>query len=386
MSIDEGDRMLVEENSQAEVSVNTFSRIDMDSYSEIIFDKFDIDPAGNDLIKIFQKSGICWYQIAYSENNEQYNILTELSRITVGGKGANFTIDVKFSETVINVVDGLLLVERPNGDDAINVIAGQSVTIFNDNRPFQVTKLSPGTNLTNRFNKLTKAKADLIVKYMPFNLLFCTPPSVFFLISIQFTTSTVTVIQLPAHTSVSYFVQGFNTLQEAFLYGGVVFTSTLIERIVNTRLNKYIVFDKNDIMRTASSLGGLNLPVDSKASAYLGLNKGIFRFKGQKLIDFLLPSVSGIKDSEKRQILVLKNIFEQVKSKNIIITSLLADQILTNLETNVSSSEAMKHYNNFLDRKNWVFKNVYLPITIKKRENKEIYEPNLEKSRKILFN
>lgn len=385
MSIDEGDRILTEEKSQAELSVNTYSRIDMDNFSEIVFDKIGIDTEGNMATEIFQKAGLCWYKIAYTEKAEQIKTLTPLADITVGGRGADFTIDVKYSETVINITDGLLLVERPDGTDAMNLIAGQSLTIYNDGRPFEVTKLSPEVSTTDRFTQLAKTKADILMKHMPFNFLFCSPPFVYNLVSIQFDRNIIYVVNLPPKTSVTLYVQGFKTLQEAFLYGGVVFTSTLVERIMNTRIPKYSVFDKNDIIRTASSIGGLKVSIDDKAAGLMNLKSGVHTLKGQKIVEFLRPKLSGHEDSEKRQVNVLKSIFDQVRSKNIIITSLLADQVLTNIETNIKASETMQHYNNFLSRKNWTFKSHILPVREVKVENKTVYEPVLDKSRKLLF-
>lgn len=385
MSIDEGDRILTEEKSQAELSVNTYSRIDMDDFSEITFDKIGLDAEGRNIIALFQKTGLCWYKIAYTEKDEEIKILTPLADITVSGKGADYTVDVKYSETVVNVIDGLLLVERPDGGDAINLITGQSVTIYRDGRPFVVTKLSSDANMTARFTQLVKTKADIIMRHMPFNFLYFSPPAVYILVSVQFEKSTVYIVHLPAQTSVSFYVQGFNTLQEAFLYGGSVFASTLVERIMNTRIQKYVTFDKDDIIRTATSIGGLKIFIDDKASSALNMKKGMQTLKGQRIINFLNPSVSGYKDSEKRQVAILKSIFEQLRSKNIIVTSLFADQVLTNVETNITATETMKHYNNFLSRKKWKFKSFSLPIRTIKKENKTVYEPILEESRKILI-
>ena len=154
---------------------------------------------------------------------------------------------------------------------------------------------------------------------------------------------------------------------------------------MSTRIPKYSVFDKNDIIRTASSIGGLKVAIDDKAAGLMSLKSGVHTLKGQKIVAFLRPQLSGYEDSEKRQVNVLKSLFDQVSTKNIIITSLLADQVLTNIETNIQAAETMKHYNNFLSRKNWTFKNYSIPVREVKVENKTVYEPVLEKSRKLLF-
>lgn len=386
MGIQEGDRILTEEKSQAELSLNTYSRIDMDNFAEITFDKIGVDDDGRNTIDIFQKTGVCWYKIAYTDKNEQCKTLTPLVNITVGAKGADFTVDVKYSETVVSVNDGLLLVERPDGSDIMNVITGQSVTIYNDGRPFSVSQISGEANVTDRFRALAKTKADIVMKHMPFNFIFYSMPNVFYFISVQFDQSTMHVVQLPPQTSISFFVQGFSTLQEAFLYGGPVFTSTLIERIMNTRIPKYAMFSKDDILRTALAIGGLKVSVDSKAASSMQLKQGRHTLTGQSIVSFLRPDISGDKDSERRQFEVLKSLFDQLRTKNIILTSLLSEQILTNIETNISSIETMKHYKNFISRKNWSFKSYNLPVTVRSEEGKNILEPNLEESRKLILN
>jgi anionic cell wall polymer biosynthesis LytR-Cps2A-Psr (LCP) family protein len=384
MTIDEGDRVLTEEKAQAELSLNTYSRIDMDNFAEITFDKIGGDEEGKTLLELFQKTGLCWYKVAYTDKNEQYRILTPMADITIGGKGGDFTVDVKYSEAIITVLDGLVLVERPDGSDAMNLITGQSVTIYRDNRPFSISKIAPDENITERFNQLTKTKADIVMRHMPFNVLFCSPPQVFMLISVQFEQNKMFVIQLPPQTSVSLYVQGFKNLQESFLYGGAIFSSTLVERILNTRIQNFAIFTKDDIVRTASSIGGLKVTLDDQASAMLGLGKGTQALKGQRILNYLSPALSGSKDSEKRQIEAIQSIFNELVSKNIILTSLLMEQILSNIETNINAAEAMKHYNNFSSRKNWSFVSHTLPVRTVKTENQLLYEPIMEECRKLL--
>jgi hypothetical protein len=385
MSIDEKDRVITEEKTQAELSVNNYSRIDIDNFSEMSFDKISIDSAGNRLVQAFLKSGSTWHKITYANEKELFRCVTPHAGLTVAGKGADYTMEVKSSETIINVNDGLLLIERPDGTDAINLISGQSVIIYNDGRPFQISKLTVDIGITDRFNALTKTKNEIILKQMPFNFLFCSPPYSFYLISIQFDINNVRVIHLPFQTSVASFVQGFSTLQEAFLYGGIVFTSTLIERIISTRISKHIVFGKEDIIRAVGTLGGLNIGVDDKASSILKIKKGTTLLKGAELVVFLRPDVSGFDDSEKRQIAVLKAIFDLIQSKGIVLSSLIIEQVLANLETNITTGEALQQYNRFTARKNWSFKNYSLPVRAIKEGDKTIYEPILEESRKILL-
>jgi anionic cell wall polymer biosynthesis LytR-Cps2A-Psr (LCP) family protein len=384
MNIAEGDRVIVEEKSQTELSVNSYSRIDMDNFSEMAFDKIGGDEDGKSVVEMFQKNGLCWYKMAYSQKNELYKITTPLGFVTVGGKGADFTIEVKYNEVVINNTDGLLLVQRPQTNETINLIAGQNVTIFADKRLLQVSKVAPETNINERFSKLTKAKTEMLITQMPFTFLLCGTPSVFDLISIQFDRNRIAVIRLPPQTSVSEFAQGIATLQEAVLYGGAAVASTFVERILNTRIPKFMIINKEQVIQLATIMGGFDIPIDDKAAAALKVSRGRQRLQGRLIVDFLKPSISGMADAELRQEQIFQGLFEAMKSRRVVFTALLADQMLANMETNITAGEIMKTYQGFTTRPNWRFAKYSLPVRNITRDFKTIQEPILEQARAIL--
>lgn len=384
LMLNEGDRILTEEQTQAEISLNSFSRVDMDKYSEISFDKIGKDKEDRNVIDLFQKNGLCWYKVSYSDKSEKINVSTPLAKVTISGKGSDFTVDSKYSETVINCIDGLVLVERPDGSDPVNVIAGQSVTIFNDGRPFLITKMSRDLDITRNFSQLVKTKVEIIMRHMPFNFLFLSPPQAYYLVSIQFDKQTIHLVNIPYHTSVSFFVQGVETMNEAYLYGGPVFMSTIVERIMNTKIPKYIVFDKEDILRAASSVGGLNISVDPKAASVMNLKSGRQKLGHEDLFTFMQSSLSGYVDSKRRQEVVLYSLFEQIKSGNIGITTILAEQVTNDAETNIMVSEILTHYKNFMSKKKWKFVTHDLPVIEKKEKNITIYEVDYDEARKLL--
>jgi hypothetical protein len=233
-----GDRVLSEEKSQAELSVNAYSRMDVDEYSECVFDKINEEEKNKKLVAVFQKSGTCWYKITYGAKTELFRTTTPLVNISVAGTGADFMVVVRQDEIDIHDMDGLLLVERTTGSEAINMISGQSAVIFSDNRPFQVSQLASEVNPADRFSSLTKQKTDFVLRNMPLNFLFCAVPSVYYFISVHFETGKVHAVNIPGSVSVEEFVQGCSTLDQAFLYGGAVFVGTLIEQIMDARIPK----------------------------------------------------------------------------------------------------------------------------------------------------
>jgi hypothetical protein len=384
IEIAENDRILTDEKAQAEISLGKFSRVDVDEYSECTVEKVGAEEKGKTTSSFFQKSGAIWYKIVYANKSEIFKTATPFATITVAGTGADFMVVVKQDEIEIHDIDGLLLVERTSGTEAINMISGQSAVVFRDNRPFQVTQLAAEVNPVDRFSSLSKAKSEFVTRHMPFQFLLCALPGVYYFISVQFESGKVHAVHVPGSTSIEGFVQGCSTLDQAYLYGGAVFIGTLIEQIMNTRIPKYIVFTKDDVMRVAATFGGFSVDVDDKAAAALRLPRGAQKLSNEQLVKFLKPGLSGAEDFEKRQILTIRSIFEGFRSKNIIITALLAEQLISVMETNLTSFEIMNQYTKFSEMKKWTFKGHELPIKTVVQNGIPRNDPNLDECRTLL--
>ena len=357
----------------------------MDNLAELVFDKINSVESGRSATGLYQKSGTVWYKIAYGSKTELFRLVTPLVNVTVAGSGADFTVAVKPGRIDVNNTDGVLLVERITGGEAINLISGQSATIYSDSRPFQVSSLSADATPAERFSLLTKEKTSFMMRHTPFNFVFCGVPTVYYCGSVQYDNGTFRLVNLPAETSVEQFVQGCATLDQAFLFGGGVFVSTLVEQMMNTRISKYCVLEKEDIIRVAGALGGINsVDVDEKAAAAMKTAKGPQKLTSQQLVQFLKPGLSGIEDFKLRQAKVLKAIFEGFSSKNIVLTALLAQQVLSHLQTNVSALEAMDEYGKFTAVKGWTFSQHSLPVKQSVRDGRIIADPNLEECKTLL--
>ncbi len=383
LEITPGDRLLTEEKSQTELSVSTFSRIDVDNFSELVFDKIGVQENNRSTTWLTQKSGICWYKIVYGSKGELFRVSTPLATVTVAGTGADFTVTVKPDEITIDNMDGLLLIERTGSTEAINLISGQSASIFNDNRPFQVTSLTAEGNPSDRFSGLTKEKANVVMRHMPLNFAFCGVPGVYYFGSVDFERGLISIVNLPPETSVEEYVQGCATIDQAFLYGGGIFVTTLMEQIFGTRIPKFFVLEKEDVIRIAGSIGGLKISVDDKAASLMRLSKGSQKLTSHQLALFLKPGLSGIDDFRNRQNTVLKAVFDGLSSKNIVMTSLLAEQIFTNTHTNFSTKEVMDEYTKFTNVQNWQFRQNSMPVKQNVRGGKMVLDPDIEAYKKL---
>jgi hypothetical protein len=101
-------------------------------------------------------------------------------------------------------------------------------------------------------------------------------------------------------------------------------------------------------------------------------------------VEFLKPSLSGTAAAANRQIAVMRALFEGLRTNNIVVTALMAEQVLSGVETNIQVGEAMRHYRNFTSRTNWEFRSHPLPGRAVKYGARTIFEPDLEECRTLL--
>ncbi len=382
MEITSGDRVLTEASTQAEISFGAFSRVDIDNYSELVFDKIGSLEDEKKVTELYQKSGLCWYTTMYTDSkNEVFRVFTHSAVVTVGGRNADYLIEVQNDIVQINLSDGLLLVERAGGGEAMNMISGQSVTIYKDGRPFQVSRLTAEVSSNERFSRLSSEKVKHMKRLVPMNFLFCGVPPVFFLVSLQYESGNIFVVRIPPALLIEQFTQNISTLSEAFLFGGPSFVSTFVERIFDIRISNYAVLDKGDVLRIADILGGIPAVLDPKTAASLNVSSGQSRLSGTSLGLYL----AGDADNGKRQTEVLKSIINEFRTRKAVLTAILADQILNGTETNITASEVMDLYTRFIERKGWEFRDRVMPIRMVERRSKVCYDPVLNDC-KILLN
>jgi len=383
LEINVNDRLLTEENSQAELSVSNFSRIDVDNFSELNFDKINSLENNKEETWIFQKSGTSWYKIVYGNKNEVFKVSTPSANITVAGTGADFIVSIKQDRVEISNFDGLVFIERLTQTEALNLISGQSVNVFMDNRPFQVNPIMPENMPAERFSQLSKEKSVFILKHIPYNFLFCGLPGLFVLGSIKYDENKIYITNIPHQLSVADYILGCSTLDQAFLYGGPVLVSTVLEQIMSMRIPKYLILEKEDLIRILQTLGGLEIDVDDKAASVLNIPKGKQKLSSKQLSVFLKPSLTGFEDFKNRQMKIMGAIVDALSSKNIVLTIILAQQLLANIQTNISPSDLMEEYNKFITVKNWDIKEISFPAYQSVRDGKNVLEPKLEECKKL---
>jgi hypothetical protein len=386
MPLNEGDNIQSEASTQAELSLGAFSRADLDNYTSLTLDKIGADDNGRPVVQLFQKNGACWYKYSSASKNEQYKVLTKPASITVSGNGADFLLDVQPDQMVVNLMDGQLLIERSGGGEAINLISGHSAKIYNDSRPIQISRLAPDLSATERFTQLSQEKKTTTAKNPTFDFLFCGTPAVFFITHLNYEKGTISVVRIPPRLFVEPFAQGVSTIDEAYLYGGPTFINSILERMLGTRLSRYCVFTKDNIIRTADILGGIPTNVDAKAASQLHIIQGSRKLASAELVHFLSPAGISTEEQVARQRQVLGSIFDGMRSKNIVLTTQTIQQVLNSVESNMTAGESMDAYVRFTTAGNWVRKDVDLPVQESREKGRIMYEPVLDKCRTLLDN
>ncbi|MDG5815739.1 LCP family protein [Chitinispirillales bacterium ANBcel5] len=383
-SFSQGDRIRTEATSQIELSLGFSSSVDMDNFSEIEVIRASMTDQQSYRFELMQRTGLCWYRIKNNQNRDAYKINTPYATVVVGGEETEFFIDIQGTDVFIGNKDGLLLVERSGSEESVNLISGQQLKIAGIDDPFEITRIPADSAITERFTGLSEQRMKKVDGDKPLNFLFCAPPHTYYIISLQFETGVTHIVELPSELLVEQFVQGFSTLGQAFLYGGPVLVSILAERVLNIEVSNYCVVDRNDIIRIVNTIGGVDIDLDLLAASALNMPQGQAMLAGEHLVHFLSPEISGAEGSRRRQAMVLRQMFNKFRNQNVIMTALLADQLLSNIETNFSPGGVMNHYNRFASGRSWRYMKHTIPGETVMRHSRPSHEPDLSLSRKLL--
>lgn len=155
----QNDHIKTTDKNQAELSVNTYSKISLDAGSELSFNKSNSQENNKKVTDVSQHSGFCWYKITYSASNELFTVSLPNATVTATGNGADFVIDSKPNAITISTNSGQILISRPQTSEAISLVNGQQLTLTGDNRPLRIVQTASGSNPGDRFkNLLWKSK------------------------------------------------------------------------------------------------------------------------------------------------------------------------------------------------------------------------------------
>lgn len=379
----QGDRIIADSASQAEISMGPFTRIDIDQRSEIVLDELPRGAADRSY-QVYQDKGTCWYRVVYATKGERMKVVTPAATATPAGTGADFMVELANNVTRIHALEGQVTVQRPGGEEVINLVGNQTLTVF-ANRPFQVSRTASDISAQRTFAELQKERTDLVVKNAPVNFVFCTLPDNYYFISVRYDESRAVVISIPGETSVETFAQGFNTLGQAFLLGGGPFVQSMVEQLLSTRVERYCALDKNGLLQIVTSLGNITVDVDDRAARFMGLRTGRQPLDADQVFTFLKPRISGLEDTRLREERVLRSLFDAVRGGNVVVTTALAQRALSVMESNFTVPEVVGAYAKFSAKQGWSMSMAHLPGTRQRMGSSTVFTPDPSAARRLLF-
>jgi hypothetical protein len=385
MPLHDGDELQTLGSAQAGLTVGDLGKIDCDDFSDLLFEHAGVESDNEETVDIRQKSGTCWYSMGQNNINGSYRIATPAAAIIAAGKAADFLVAVQSDRVSVSCIGGSVHAEKSGGTETINLIAGQTAIVFIDARPFQLSRTTVDLGIAERFaqvavpgspagttatgeEKKNAAESDHIV-----NVFVGEIPYFFGVVSLQPGKGLITVVHLPPQLRVDEYARGIETLDQAYLYGGPAFVASLLEPLLDIRIDKYCVMSRSTISEFASLFGGQLAPGNNST-----------RMGSSALLKYLLGSNTLPADTRRRCNLALTSLFEGVKSKSITITMPIVSSLLNTSKTNMTAPEIMGFYSRLVAEPGLSRKDLLLPTIEKRDAGRLLSEPDEARCRSLL--
>lgn len=294
--------------------------------------------------------------VARPQGGGQFVFVTPHARVLI--KGTELAIRVTPDQSLVRVSSGFVEVRRLAGNAAVNLVGGQFTAVSSDTTtPLAVrytTEESPATKDTRKI--FEKEKQNFLAKNRTHKILYVGNPNFFLFLNIDPAAKTISLSRLSGEYNIADIVDGFDRLNQAFLFGGAQFTVSICERVFKTKLDNYLVQDVEDVRLTLSKIGNVSVPVDPKAAQYLALGAGLNSLDPDHAVKFMSPAISGLADAALRQNLLLEAIFKQLNDRKLQLSPIFVEAILQGGNSDLDAKEVMEIYKTFSLSTDWVFK------------------------------
>jgi hypothetical protein len=380
MLLHEADELRTLGAAQAEVIFGTVARIDCDEYSDILFDHLKALPDSGVSFAVRQKSGTCWFKVGLGGIPGLCRIVTPAALVTAEGKAADFLVDVQTDRMSISCMGGTVHADMNGSAEQINLISGQTVVAFTDGRPLQLSRFAPDIGVAERSAQFVSGRnppgrdtadggniGDR--RNRPLDVVICAPPYFFGLASIQPDKGVVTIVYLPSRLLVNEYMQGVETLGQAYRYGGAAFVASLLEPLFDIPLVKYCVVSRGTAVQCAELLGN--------GSSVAG---------SRQIMKFLSADNQSADEDQGGIEAIFDALFDGLRDRNMALTPSMVSEVLQSMQTNIDAAEFMEVYDRFHSGRGWTRRDVILPAIEKPDREGALYEPDEVRCRQILKN
>lgn len=283
-------------------------------------------------------------------------ILTPQCKVLV--KGTELSVLISRDQTTVKVINGFVEVQRLKDSTRINLVGGQFTTIGVDTlAPLEVKYLSAEPQQEKDQREIfRREKQNYLEKNASYKMLYVANPAIFIVLNLDPSAKVISLNRIPGDLNISNIVEGFEKLDQAYLFGGPQFTVSICERLTSVKLNFYLIQTVEDVKLTLGRMGNLPVDVDVAAAKLLGIGSGVQTLTPDQAFQFMGPRISGLKDASERQNKVMEAIFKVVKEKKMRLSPLFAESILQGTKTDLSAKKIMDMYKTFSLSEDWAFK------------------------------
>ncbi len=381
-----GDEVQTLGSAQSEVVIGSTARIVSDEFSDIILDRMETGSDGGSNFTIRQKSGSCWYKVGQSGSSGEFRIATPVASVTAGGKATNFLLDVQTDRISLSCIGGTVHAEMNGSAESVNLQSGQTVIAFADGRPFQLSRSAPDLGVAERSLQAapggSPAPRDTAARNgkirdktdQPFTVLICGPPYFFGVVSFQPDRGVVYIVQIPSNLHVEEYVQGVETLNQAYNYGGAPLVASLLEPLFEVHLVKYAVITRATAGQLVHQIGAV-IAISGNDSSHMG-SSDLMRY---------LPTGNPSSDDDQRRVeAVMDALFDGLHDQKITLTMPMVQGLLSSMNTNIDAGELMACCARFRTGTGLTRRNLILPTIEKQKEGKYFNDPDEIRCRQIL--
>jgi hypothetical protein len=309
------------------------------------------DEAGNTNVILNLVSGKLWAYVTPQPAN--VNFIFTTPHLTVEIKGTEIELETGADGSRISLIKGMVNIGRTGSADRMVLAEGQSAKISKD--PERQIEVSNITDL-ERDQDLTafaRERDKYLSEYESRRVMYLGLPDYYAVGELEPSEGKIRITRISPRTPVNEYLEGVNELGKVYLYGGTALTMSLVERLVERRIDHYAVQPRKKLAQLIKDLGGVEVNVDAASADHLGLMPGIHRLDGLTALRYMSPSRDSREKAIIRQNQVIQSLYKALSEKQIIYSAINGAKWLVSVETDMKIGYLNNLFKAYSAREDW---------------------------------
>ncbi|MFP4521975.1 MAG: FecR domain-containing protein [Fibrobacterota bacterium] len=383
--LNEGYVLTTGANGAAELRFKDGSRFTASSGSNIRIERLSIPVDGGINMSLKLNSGYLWGRVPKLTVEKKMSVVTENAEVTV--TGTEFEVSYNDDSTEVKVQEGRVQVTPTAGGNGISLARGQKTLIAGDaaEQALQPEPIGREDSPPEAEFSVFESEIDDHYKMLQdYTFLYVGEPNFYVVVRLKPQIGKIDIVHIPPNLMVSDFVEGVSSLDKAAMYGGMRFTMALMEKVLQTKIDRYMIQTRRDVSLTINMLGGVEVTVDAIAAEEINLPAGRQVLNGSSALKYMNPGISGRQDSYSRQGDILLGCYRGLRSGAMTLNESRIGRILSGIDTNIPVSFAMRVYQIFKSRESWDVTTRVLPGASVVKEGSSYVKPAVNEIQRFL--